>query len=189
MQNITEQQITNISRFMSKILRHQPEAIGLTLDTTGWADTSVFLEKMNQAGKKIDMELLEYVVANNNKKRFAFNEDKSQIRASQGHTIEIELGYQAVEPPTILYHGTAEKNLASIFNKGILKGERHQVHLSADIETAMNVGKRHGKPVILKINAAKMHEKGIEFYQSENGVWLTEYVEPRYFSVWTEEKG
>jgi putative RNA 2'-phosphotransferase len=180
---MTEKEITNISRFMSLVLRHQPEKIGLELDAQGWVSVAEFMEKMQKAGKNLDFALLEEVVANNNKKRFAFNEDKSRIRANQGHTVEIELGYEAQEPPEILYHGTAFKNIASILQKGILKGERHHTHLSKDIETAINVGSRHGKPVLLIVKAKRMFNEGIAFYCSENGVWLTDYVHPKYFSV------
>jgi len=180
---MTEKEITNISRFMSLVLRHQPEKIGLTLDAQGWTSVTDLIEKMQKAGKKLDFPLLEEVVANNNKKRFAFNEDKSRIRASQGHTIEIELGYEPQEPPELLYHGTAFKHIASILQKGILKGDRHHIHLSKDRETALNVGTRHGKPVLLIIKAKRMFNEGIPFFCSENGVWLTEYIHPKYFSV------
>lgn len=180
---MTEKEITNISRFMSLVLRHQPEKIGLDLDAQGWASVEELIEKMQKAGKNLNHTILEEVVTNNNKKRFAFNEDKSRIRASQGHTIEIELGYEPKEPPEILYHGTAFKNIASILQKGILKGDRHHIHLSKDVETAMSVGTRHGKPILLIIKAQRMFNDGIPFFCSENGVWLTEYIHPKYFSV------
>lgn len=180
---MTEKEITNISRFMSLVLRHQPDKIGLTLDAQGWTSVEELIEKMQKAGENLNHGILEEVVANNNKKRFAFNEDKTRIRASQGHTIEIELGYEPKEPPEILYHGTAFKNIASILQKGILKGDRHHIHLSKDEETAMNVGNRHGKPVLLIIKAQRMFKDDIPFYCSENGVWLTEYIHPKYFSV------
>jgi putative RNA 2'-phosphotransferase len=129
----------------------------------------------------ISVEILEEVVAENDKKRFAFNEDKTKIRANQGHSIAIELNYSPVEPPEFLFHGTAIKNMDSIKKSGIIKGNRHQVHLSLDKETATNIGKRHGKPVILVVQSKAMHEAGYQFFVSENGVWLTEFVPAEFF--------
>ena len=130
----------------------------------------------------IDKELLE-VVTTNDKQRFSFSEDGHLIRANQGHSIKVELGYKAVEPPEILYHGTALSFLGSIEVKGILKGKRHHVHLSRDIATAIKVGQRHGKVVVLEVKSGKMYEAGHNFYLSKNGVWLTEYVPPDYIRV------
>ena len=174
--------IIKISKFLSLILRHKPEKIGLQLDGQGWAVVEELLQKMNEKGMKISQKDLEYVVENNNKKRFAFNADKSKIRASQGHSIPIDLGYKAQMPPAQLYHGTAEKFVSSILKNGIQKRNRQHVHLSADVETAINVGKRHGKPKVLQINAALMQENGFEFFISENGVWLTDFVPSEYLA-------
>jgi len=169
-----------ISKFLSLVLRHKPETIGLDLDENGWAETQVLLEKLANNNKKIDFRTLEEVVANNDKKRFAFNADKTKIRASQGHSIKVELGYAAVEPPEMLFHGTATRFLDSIQKQGLLKGNRHQVHLSKEIDTATNVGSRHGKVVVLKVKALEMHKAGFEFFVSENQVWLTDQVPVEY---------
>ncbi len=171
-----------ISKFLSLILRHQPESIGLKLDENGWADVEELQAK--SAGKRMFFTLKELgeVVATNNKKRFAFNEDKTMIRASQGHSIDIDLALEAIQPPDFLYHGTAEANILSILENGIEKRSRQHVHLSADKETAAKVGMRHGKPVILTIRTGKMYEDGIPFYRSENGVWLTDFVDIKYIS-------
>lgn len=177
---MNEKQKTKISKFMSLVLRHKPEQIGLELDEAGWADVKSLIEKMNAKGKKVNFEIVEHVVDTNNKKRFAFNKDKTRIRANQGHSIEVEHGYKPVEPPEILYHGTGEKSLSSIMETGIDKRNRHHVHLSADVETALNVGQRHGKPIILEIASMDMMNDGHDFFLSENGVWLTENVPVKY---------
>ena len=165
---------------MSLVLRHQPEKIGLVLDENGWAKTADLLEKMTANGTKLTLEILQQVVENNNKKRFAFNEDGSKIRASQGHSIAVELAYAPCQPPEMLFHGTATRFIPSIQAEGLLKGKRHAVHLSKDRETAINVGKRHGKVIVLEVQAQKMFEAGFEFFVSENGVWLTDHVPVEY---------
>ena len=172
-----------ISKFLSLVLRHKPEIIQLNLDENGWAKTEELLHQLAKHNRKISFPILEEVVANNDKQRFAFNTDKTKIRASQGHSIDISLGYQSVRPPRILYHGTATRFLDSILEKGLLKRNRHHVHLSKDIHTASNVGSRHGKVVILEIRAKEMHEAGFEFFVSENQVWLTDYVPVEYLSL------
>ena len=169
-----------ISKFLSLILRHKPETIGLDLDKNGWAETQVLLEKLAPKKQGIDLETLEEIVANNDKKRFAFNADKTKIRASQGHSIDVKLGYTAVEPPEMLFHGTATRFLESIQKQGLLKGNRHQVHLSQNKNTATKVGSRHGKVVVLRVKAAEMHKAGFEFFVSENQVWLTDFVPVEY---------
>lgn len=171
-----------ISKFLSLILRHQPDIIQLKLDENGWADIEELRTKSAMRKVYFTFEELDEMVETNNKKRFAFNEDKTRIRASQGHSIDIDLGVEPQSPPDYLYHGTAEANIASILEKGIEKRTRQHVHLSADKETAAKVGMRHGKPVILTIRTGKMHEDGILFYRSANGVWLTDFVEARYIS-------
>lgn len=169
-----------ISKFLSLVLRHQPEKIGLRLDESGWAPVERLIEASREKGIEFTLEELQYVVANNDKKRFAFSADGLLIRASQGHSIEIELGYEPAEPPEVLYHGTAERFLTSIKEQGLIKGKRHHVHLSADVETATKVGQRHGKPVALRVEAGRMRQDGFVFYISENGVWLTESVPVQY---------
>ncbi|AXP81605.1 RNA 2'-phosphotransferase [Mariniflexile rhizosphaerae] len=165
-----------ISKFLSLVLRHSPEKIGLELDSAGWTNVDDLLSKMNSSGQSINFEILQYVVEANKKSRFGFNSDKTQIRANQGHSIEIEHGFKSIIPPEILYHGTGEKSIESILKTGIEKRDRHHVHLSANKETALKVGQRHGKPVVLEILSLKMAEKGHKFYLSENNVWLTDFV-------------
>ncbi|WP_207497042.1 RNA 2'-phosphotransferase [Aridibaculum aurantiacum] len=175
-----EQLLKSTSKFLSLVLRHRPELIGLRLDEKGWASTAELLEKLEASGKAITNELLAEMVATNAKQRFAFNEDKSMIRASQGHSIHVDLELAPVEPPVQLYHGTAEQNLASILAHGLEKRGRQHVHLSAGISTALQVGQRHGKPVVLVVDALQMHEQGFAFFLSENNVWLTDHVPAEY---------
>ncbi len=169
-----------ISKFLSLILRHHPEKIGLNLDKNGWANVEELIQKMNQNHWQIDRNILNEVVITNDKQRFIFDETKEKIRANQGHSIDIDLNLQPVEPPEILYHGTATKFVGSIRNEGIKKQSRQHVHLSENIETATKVGQRHGKVVILKVKAKEMHKKGFVFYLSENNVWLTDNVEKEF---------
>jgi putative RNA 2'-phosphotransferase len=179
---IMNKSLKHTSKFISLVLRHQPETIGLKLDENGWADVTALINKMSVAGTVIDIQTLKEIVDTNDKKRFAFNEDMTMIRASQGHSIEVDLDLQPVTPPEILYHGTAEKNIESIFRTGLQKQIRQHVHLSINIETARAVGGRHGKPVVLNINAKAMQQAGFLFYLSENNVWLTNEVPPQYIS-------
>ena len=179
----SEKEINHLSKFLSLVLRHKPETIGLTLEENGYVKTDLLLEKCNEHGVSIDFETLKYVVKTNNKKRFGFSEDYDKIRANQGHSTAIDLGLTPIQPPPILYHGTAEANKDSILQQGIEKRNRHHVHLSQDKETAHNVGQRHGKPIIFEVEAGKMFEDGCVFYQSENGVWLTEFVPASFLST------
>ena len=171
---------TRISKFLSLVLRHEPEKIGLELDESGWASVSQLIEASRKKGIEFTIEELQSVVANNDKKRFSFSEDGLLIRANQGHTIEVELGYDPVPPPEILYHGTTERFLGSIRKQGIVKGSRHHVHLSTDVDTAITVGRRHGKPIVLIVESGRMHQNGFVFYMSANRIWLTEHVPARY---------
>lgn len=173
---------TKLSRFLSMLLRHKPEVLGITLSQEGWTDTKILIDKMNANGKKIDLEILSIIVDTNDKKRYAFNADKSQIRANQGHSVKVNLGYQEKTPPKTLFHGTARKNVDSIFKIGIEKRNRHQVHLSSTEETAIKVGQRHGKAVVLIVLSEEMHKDGFKFYESDNGVWLTDYVPVKYLT-------
>ncbi|MCU0350018.1 MAG: RNA 2'-phosphotransferase [Flavobacterium sp.] len=173
----------NISRFLSLVLRHQPETIGIQLDQNGWADVKELIEKANNNGIKFDREMLNHIVETNPKKRFAFNETLDKIRASQGHSIEIELGYTNQKPPEILYHGTGEKSVQSIINIGLEKRNRQHVHLSNDIETAIKVGQRHGKPFVFKVLAEQMYNDNFQFFISDNGVWLTDKVPTKYLKL------
>lgn len=166
----------HISKFLSLVLRHHPDKIGITLDEQGWTDVSTLLDNMNKQGKNIDIHGLREVVETNDKKRFAFNEDETKIRANQGHSIKVDLAYEALTPPEFLYHGTVPKFISAIQQQGLLKMSRHHVHLSEDRTTAMRVGSRRGVPTILVVRSGEMYQKGYPFYKSENGVWLTERV-------------
>ena len=169
---------------MSLVLRHQPGAIGLTLDESGWASVDDLLRCMDVAKKMtVSREVLDEVVAENDKQRFGFSEDGKRIRANQGHSLEIELGLQPVDPPERLYHGTATRFLDAIFRDGLIPGSRQHVHLSADRGTAIKVGSRHGKPVVLSVDTLSMVAAGCPFFCSENGVWLAEAVKPEYLTV------
>jgi len=176
-------QLKHISKLMSLVLRHQPAEIGLQLDEHGWASVQELVEKMKVKGITINIETIETIVATNDKKRFAFNADKTMIRASQGHSIEVELNLPETTPPDVLYHGTTGKFLESILANGLQKQNRRHVHLSAAIETAIAVGSRHGKPLILTIHAKVMYEAGFKFYLSENNVWLTDKVPKEYMQL------
>ena len=176
----TNQQHKNISKFLSLVLRHMPDTISLNLDENGWADISELIEKCNNHNVLLNIQLLEEIVTTNDKQRFAFNDDKTKIRANQGHSITVELDLEDKMPPEILYHGTAERFLGSILKNGILKQSRQQVHLSANIDTAKKVGARHGKPVVLTVKASAMYNAGHKFYLSQNGVWLTDFVHPEF---------
>ncbi len=178
-----ESQKTETSKFLSFVLRHKPEAIGLELSEQGWARVPELLQKMKRQKHAVTMAELEEVVATNPKKRFAFNEDHSLIRASQGHSVAVDLALNAATPPLVLYHGTVEKFRSQILQSGLLKMSRQQVHLSADTQTADIVARRRGKPVILAVQSGAMHTAGYLFYISENGVWLTDAVPPAYLSV------
>jgi putative RNA 2'-phosphotransferase len=178
-----EHYLTMLSKFLSLVLRHKPSTIGIELDAQGWTDVETLIVKMNQFGKKIDFESLKLLVANDNKKRYAFNDDLSRIRASQGHSIDVELGYSPKHPPSKLYHGTADKFVVSILKSGLQKQKRHHVHLSKDFETAVKVGQRHGKPVVLEVDAEKMASNGYLFFESDNGVWLCEEVPAAFLKI------
>lgn len=176
-------QTQQLSKFLSLVLRHKPETIGITLDENGWTDVEILLANLIKAGTAINRQTLDEIVATNNKKRFAFNEDSSKIRASQGHSVAIDVGYAPQRPPMILYHGSAIKNNESILANGLDKRNRTHVHLSADTQTALTVGSRHGKPIIFIINAEDMHTDGYLFYLSENGVWLTDAIPAKYITI------
>ncbi len=167
-------------RFLSLILRHKPEVVGLSLDENGWVAVDTLLAAIEAHNRSLTREELDEIVATNNKKRFAFSEDGKRIRARQGHSLAVDLGLQPRTPPPVLYHGTAVRFLSSIQEKGLQKMNRQHVHLSATEETAHNVGSRHGKPVILRVDAKAMHAAGFTFFLSENGVWLTEHVPTSY---------
>lgn len=182
---MNEKASKSVSKFLSFVLRHSPETIGLELDENGWADVEELIEKCNKKGSQNEMtaELLDYVVDNNDKKRFAFNEDKTKIRASQGHSILVELDLTETEPSDYLYHGTVGKFLENIRKEGLQKMSRQHVHLSKDKETAIKVGSRRGVAQILKIRSGEMYKDGFKFYLSENNVWLTDEVPAKYIEL------
>ncbi len=172
--------LKHISKTMSLALRHKPELFGISLDENGWTDSQILLKAL-QKRLKISFEEMETVVAENDKQRFAFNAEKTLIRANQGHSVEIDLDLKSKIPLSILFHGTIEANGKSIQEKGLLKGKRNHVHLSKDLETAEKVAKRHGANLlILKVLSAEMQTAGFVFFQSENGVWLTDHVPSRF---------
>ncbi|WP_299193127.1 RNA 2'-phosphotransferase [uncultured Erythrobacter sp.] len=173
-------ELKNHSKSLSYWLRHEPQKAGINLDQQGWAPTDAILEALGKRGLATDLDLLRRVVTENDKQRFEFNDDETQIRARQGHSVGVEGAWKKANPPAKLYHGTVEKFLPAIEQEGLTKQKRHHVHLSPDIETASKVGQRRGKPVILVIDAAKMAETGIEFALSANGVWLVEQVPPQF---------
>ena len=174
--------LTKISKFLSLVLRHNPDAIGLSLDYAGWADITELIEKARKTGLRLTPTLIQQIVATSDKNRFAISPDGCSIRANQGHSLPVELGLQETEPPYILYHGTSRRNLAAISQEGIKRRNRNYVHLSTDKDTALKVGVRHGQPVVLMVQAGKMFNNGIRFFRSENGVWLTEQVPPEYIN-------
>lgn len=169
------------SVFMSLILRHKPEAIGITLDSHGWANVQELIAGINKAdGYYLDMNILETIVKTDNKQRYSFNDDHTLIRANQGHSISVDVELKEAEPPEQLFHGTGEKSVAAIRKEGLKPQSRLYVHLSKDKETAEKVGARHGKPHIFFIHSGKMFRAGYKFYLSENGVWLTKFVPPEF---------
>lgn len=181
-----EKQLKSISKFLSFILRHHPEQIGITLDKDGWVDIDSLLTQANHpergfTGNPLTYEILLEVVENNDKKRFTLSEDGKRIRAAQGHsTAQVQVEHKVATPPQILYHGTAERSVPSILEQGLHSASRHFVHLSADAETAVKVGSRHGKPVVLTIDTVAMLAAEHQFYLADNGVWLTENVPPQF---------
>ena len=172
----------NTSKFLSLVLRHQPGVVGITLDEAGWVSVEDLLEGSRRNGHAITFDELQRIVQTSDKQRFAFSEDLKRIRANQGHSVPVDLGYEPARPPEVLYHGTADRFLASIRSAGLIKGKRHHVHLSDRTETAVAVGSRHGKVVVLEVAAGAMHREGTTFYRTTNGVWLTEHVPVRHLS-------
>lgn len=171
--------LAGTSKYISLILRHKPETIGITLDEYGWANVSELIEGIRKT-QPFNMELLEEIVRTDNKQRYSFNDDKTLIRANQGHSIPVDVELQEIVPPEYLWHGSAEKYYKSICVQGLVPKSRLYVHLSGDMDTAVNVGKRHGEPVIFKVFSKDMARDGYKFYRSVNGVWLTKQVPVKY---------
>ena len=171
--------LKSTSKFISLILRHKPETIGITLDEHGWANVDELIEGISRT-QPFDREMLEEIVATDEKGRYSFNEDKTLIRANQGHSISVDVELEEKIPPEILYHGTGEKYVASIDEQGLIPKSRLYVHLSKDEETAKKVGSRHGKPVIYRVKSGQMSRDGIPFFLSANGIWLVKEVPVKY---------
>lgn len=172
-----------LSVFISLILRHKPEIVGLALDDQGYLQVDQLIKGVNNTGRFIDENILEEIVDSDNKQRYSYNSDHTKIRANQGHSIEVNLGLLECQPPNFLYHGTSEKYVDSIMTAGLQKQSRLHVHLSENIDTATSVGGRRGKPVILLINSYKMYKDGYKFFKSENNVWLVDSVSKEYLEV------
>ncbi|XHR29854.1 MAG: RNA 2'-phosphotransferase [Chthoniobacteraceae bacterium] len=177
---MTDKETIKASKFLSLILRHEPERVGLKLNEAGWTGVDELLEAIHRHGMSLTLEQLQHVVATSEKKRFAFSEDGQQIWANQGHSVEVDLQYPPRTPPEVLYHGTAERFLDGIRRDGLQKMERHAVHLAAETKITLQVGGRHGKPVLLTIRAGQMHRAGHVFRCSANGVWLVDHVPPQF---------
>ncbi len=177
---MNERTRTRFSKFLSLVLRHQPQLVGVTLSDAGWVEVAHLLKQCEKHRKAISRAMLDEIVTTSPKQRFAFSEDGLRIRASQGHSVDVDLGYESAQPPRELFHGTVTKSLAAIRAEGLSKMRRHHVHLSPDRETASRVGQRRGKPVIVVIDAQRMVKAGYEFFVSANGVWLTDHVPPEF---------
>lgn len=172
-------ELIKTGKYLSLILRHKPDVIGISLDEHGWADVSKLIAGIRKT-RNFDMNMLEEIVQTDNKQRFAFNPDHTKIRANQGHSIAVDVELKEQAPPEVLYHGTGTKYVSSILKKGLLPQSRLYVHLSKDVPTAITVGQRHGKPAVFTIWAGEMSRKGYQFFLSENGVWLTKNVPAEY---------
>ena len=178
-----DRDLISTSKFLSLVLRHRPEHIGLRLDQQGWVEIDELLAAAGRSGRQLTRPLLERIVRENDKQRFAISPDGKRIRARQGHSVEVDLGLQPVEPPELLFHGTVAKFMDSIRSAGLLRRKRQYVHLSPDVDTARKVGQRRGQPVILVVEAGRMWCDGHAFYRAENGVWLTECVPVEYLRL------
>ncbi len=176
-------QDTKMGRFLSLVLRHQPQAAGITLDQNGWASVDELIRGVNRTGRRLDRAALDRIVAENSKQRYSFNEDRTRIRANQGHSLTVDVELKQQMPPAVLYHGTAQHYVQSILQQGIRRGTRQHVHLTEDQKLAAKVGSRHGQPAVLAVDAADMHQAGYLFYRSENDVWLCEHVPAIYMRV------
>lgn len=176
------QNTKQISKALSYVLRHRPDSVGIVLEEGGWVNVDLLCKSMNRPGRPMTRKILTQIVADNDKQRFEFDSG-NRIRARQGHSIEIDLLYDPVEPPEILYHGTAKHKLESILEKGLIKGKRHHVHMSTDRGTMLAVGARHGKPVLLRIDAKKMYADKHQFFITGNSVWLTDHVPSKYLTI------
>jgi putative RNA 2'-phosphotransferase len=181
--------VVRVSKRLSFVLRHRPDSVGITLDGAGWVDVPELLGALAAHGLRLTRAELEQVVATNDKRRFAWDETGTRIRASQGHSVDVSLGYEPAAPPDELFHGTVQRFLAAILREGLRPGNRHAVHLSSDVATARAVGARRGRPVVLRVDAGRMADDGWTFTRSANGVWLVPEVPPGYLAVEAGEGG
>ncbi len=177
-----DRRLVTVSKYLAKHLRHAPDALGLVLQPGGWVSVDALLAASERAGFAISYDELIECVETNDKKRFSFDDTGDLIRANQGHSVAVDLQLEEKKPPDVLFHGTVERFLASIMVEGLKRGKRHHVHLSKETETALRVGARRGKPVILQVNAGEMHGQGCKFFLSANGVWLTDAVPVEFLS-------
>lgn len=175
-----DERLTRLSKTLAYVLRHRPDAVGLELDSAGWVEIAVLLSSMADAGHAIDEADIDRIVNGSEKRRYEVQ--AGRIRAAQGHSVDVELGLEPKVPPAVLYHGTVDRFLEAIRTDGLRAGERNHVHLSADVSTARQVGERRGAPVVLGIDAKRMHVDGHAFWLASNGVWLAEHVPPGYIS-------
>jgi putative RNA 2'-phosphotransferase len=175
--------VVRVSKRLSYVLRHRPESIGIRLDEAGWVPVDELLVALGAAGLPLTREQLDAVVATNDKRRFAYDPEGGRIRASQGHSVAVDLGYGPAQPPAVLFHGTVDRAVCSVLAEGLHRGRRHAVHLSADVATARAVGARRGRPVVLHVDAAAMAAEGAVFTRSANGIWLTDAVPARHLAV------
>lgn len=180
---LDEKSLVKRSKYLARHLRHQPEALGLTLDPGGWVAVDALLAAMRRHGIELSRAQLDEIVARNNKQRFSFDETGTRIRANQGHSIPVDLQLAPATPPDALYHGTSKATIGPILREGLQKMRRQHVHLSRDKATAIKVGSRHGAPIVLLVDAAAMARDGYQFFLSDNGVWLTDHVPPQYLRV------
>lgn len=174
--------LTNVSRFISLILRHKPETINIKLDKNGWANVQELIQGIQKQYSDFNFDTLKYIVDTDDKQRYSFSEDFSKIRANQGHSIPVDVELKECEPPEFLFHGTGVKYTSSIDQQGLISKSRLYVHLSEDITTAINVGQRHGVPIVYMVDAKRMFKDGYKFYLSNNNVWLTKEVPIKYLS-------
>ncbi|SET59480.1 RNA 2'-phosphotransferase [Hymenobacter actinosclerus] len=180
---LSDKETTRLSKLLSLVLRHDPARLNLTLDEQGWVAVDTLLAQAQQQQVPLTRAVLLQLVETSPKQRFRLSDDQQRIRASQGHSVAVELGYAPVAPPPVLYHGTTTRLRDTLAAQGLLKMSRQHVHLSADAATARQVGRRHGPPMVLLVDAARMHVDGHLFYQADNGVWLTEAVPPQYLTL------
>lgn len=175
--------LVRTSKFLSYVLRHNPDALGLDVEPGGWVDVGDLLDRAREQGRSLDRTLLEQVIAHGDKERFSLSDDRTKIRANYGHSIDVDLDLTPTPPPPTLYHGTARAALSSIQQEGLLPQSRQYVHLSSTPEEAQTVGRRHGPPVVLRVEAQRMHEAGFTLYQSTEAVWLTQRIPPRFLQI------